>query len=253
MAENLEVIKQAQEIKKAAQRALPAAAVKASMAGNWDKVSEDDRMRFIKHMCDSLEIPLVLNPFRFISMRGKTVLYATAEAAFSLARKNKLTIQIMEEHYDTDSMIKTVRVRATFPNGQFTDDVGKLFMGGITSQDRANAEMKCITKAKRRAILSSLGLSILEDDSPVDGLQGNAVKELVKTPDETEIQEWREKLFDFCVDTNGPFEGDIETFNRFVKECSGKTLMKLNAAECEEILEQAKEAHKDIVQEVLPI
>ena len=233
---------QAEIKKQEAQRSLPLAAVKASMTGNWNGVTDMDRVKFIKHMCDSLSIDLVLNPFRFIDMRGKTVLYATAEAAFSLARKNKLTVQIIEEKFNKDTMILTTHVRAKFPNGTFTDDVGKLFIGGLSRQDRANAEMKCITKGKRRAILSSLGLSILDEseleeakEQHHDATEYNQA-EPVKGTDED--QEFRERLFDFAVDESGPFPGDAKALEAHIKSKTGKDLMSLNASECEDLLSE---------------
>lgn len=229
------------------QKTLPSSAVRATMSGDWNGVSDADRMRFLKHMCDALSIPLVLNPFKFISMKGKTVLYSTAEAAFSLARKNKMTVKVTEERFDKESQILTVKVTATHPKGEQSDDVGKIYLGGLSGQDRANAEMKAVTKAKRRAIFSALGLSVMDEDEikHLRNLDHNETpqqhNELEDIPQVEEVkgtdedQQARFTLFDDAVGENGVFEANTAGFEKFIKDEYGKRLQELNAAECEEL------------------
>lgn len=237
------------------QRSLPSSAVRATMNGDWKGVSDADRMRFLKHMCDALSIPLVLNPFKFIDMKGKTQLYSTAEAAFSLARKNKMTVKITEEKFDKESQILTIRVTATHPKGEQSDDVGKLYLGGLTGQDRANAEMKAVTKAKRRAIFSALGLSVMDEDeikhlrnldqpATQESLPAEEISQAEVIEGTDEDQQARVMLFDEAVGENGLFEANAEGFERFIKDQLGKTLKDLNAAECEDLAAKLNEGEE---------
>jgi hypothetical protein len=93
-----------------------------------------------------------------------------------LVRNHRLSVEILSKEIDADGMM-TVRARAKSPDGQYVDDEGVLDLNGIdivggvnkwnkpvTGIGRANGMMKCVTKAKRRAVLGKCGLGTAAED-----------------------------------------------------------------------------------------
>jgi hypothetical protein len=64
-----------------------------------------------------------------------------------------------------------VTARASFPDGRHDESIGAVPIENLKGEARANAVMKCETKAKRRVTLSLVGLSTL-DESEVDSIPG---------------------------------------------------------------------------------
>lgn len=218
-------------------KTLPAAAVKASLEGNWNGVADPDRIAFVKHLCDSLRIPLVQNPFRFIAMKGKTALYAPAEAFELIGKKNAISTPITAEHFDPETSIYTVKVRATEPGGRHTDEMGKMYCGKTNGQDLADMQMKTITKAKRRAIKALMGISVFDEDDLAymrrHESSEEAPLELVAPEEETqeeppsEDEEAQNHLMEKLVDKFG----SVEAAEEYAHNEFAKPIKELNATE----------------------
>lgn len=224
-------------------RTLPAAAIQASMSNNWANVSWPDRTRFVSHLCDSLNIPMPLNPFRFIAMKGVTVLYAPAEAFFLIANKSRVSIPIIEEKYDKETQIHQVKIRATQPDGTHVDNIGAIYLGGLTGQERANNIMKCVTKAQRRAIKSKTGLSVADEDDlaymqkhgvlpavTVESLPEAAAGALSE-PTEDDIH--RDELFSYLTTVKN---FSVSQAKETIRNHAGKDIGELTAVEAQDVL-----------------
>ena len=72
-------------------------------------------------------------------------------------------------------------VKATMPDGRYTDEVGAVALPKDT-EGQCNAVMKAITKGKRRAILSLCGLGML-DESELDTMGVSHVHAPVRPAD----------------------------------------------------------------------
>jgi hypothetical protein len=143
---------------------LPQAVVDATLTGNWGSLHQDHRIMFIKQLCETLEIPLVMNPFLFINARGKIVLYAPASAYQMIANRQGISTEIKSAQIDKDLMLFEVNARAIATNGRFADNMAAISLKGLSGEDYANAKMKCVTKAQRRAIKALVGLPIPDED-----------------------------------------------------------------------------------------
>jgi hypothetical protein len=66
--------------------------------------------------------------------------------------------------------VLVVTARATMPDGRVDESIGALPIDKLQGEARANALMKCETKAKRRVTLSICGLGML-DESEIEGAQ----------------------------------------------------------------------------------
>jgi hypothetical protein len=76
--------------------------------------------------------------------------------------------------------ILTVHVRARLPDGRTDEDLGAVsFPETLRGEARANAELKAVTKAKRRATLSICGLGWL-DETEVEDIPASARRPVAK-------------------------------------------------------------------------
>jgi hypothetical protein len=103
-------------------------------------------------------------------LNGKLTLYATRTCTDQLRKINGVTLEVVSRHIADD--ILTVHVKATTPDGRSDEDFGSVaFPSMLKGEARANAVMKAITKAKRRATLSICGLGWL-DETEVESIPG---------------------------------------------------------------------------------
>lgn len=233
---------------------MPSAALSALLHNDWSKVTPGEELRYTQALCASLSIPTPLNPFRLITLSGKKVLYAGAEVTRLLAERNVLSIQIIKIYTEKETNIHTVEVRAIQRDGRYTDDIGSIYVGGLSGQKLADAKMKCITKAKRRVVLSFCGLSVLDDEDVtemskqtaaagygpvIDGdsqvmraTVTEAPAPFVDAPkDETE--ELRRELFKRMTDGRG---WTAKAANAYIENTTSKKFTDLTANDCVDIL-----------------
>lgn len=239
-------------------KTLPKAAMAAVMKGDWGGVQDSDRIIFLKHLCESLRIPLPLCPFQFIPMKGgKIALYAPSEAFSLIAKKNAISTEIMANIGDektglnTQTNTYTVIVKASDATGRFTVDYAKIYVGSKNGQDKADAEMKTITKAKRRAIKSLVGVSVYDEDDIEWMRRNNAQPErlnaedvsqdipdhvdVVPSPVDQETQDLRNLLFSTLVGEGGKFT-TAKQAGDWIYAKTSKYFDQLNATEVNDLL-----------------
>jgi len=135
--------------------------------GDLAKLTPDERVRYYNETCRSLGLNPLTQPFSYITLNSKLTLYATRACADQLRKVNGVSLKILSREIADDIM--TVHVRAELPDGRFDEDLGAVaFPPTLKGDIRANAELKCITKAKRRATLSICGLGWLDETEIAD-------------------------------------------------------------------------------------
>lgn len=150
--------------------------------GDLSGLTPTQRVDYYVHRCKLLGLDPGEKPFELLKLDGKLVLYASKTCTNALTRVNRLSVAVVSTQINGD--LVTVIARAQDQSGRYTDDVGVLDLSDVTvaggrnkwGKDvagigRPNAIMKCVTKAKRRAVLSLVGLGVL-DDSEVDSVRG---------------------------------------------------------------------------------
>ena len=161
-----------------------------SLVANGDaaKLTADQKLQYFKARCDAAGLDYRAQPFQFISMNGKLVLYALKAATDQLASKHGIKLEIQSQA--TENGLRTVVVRAIAQDGRQTDEIGVVPVDGIKGADLANAFMKAVTKAKRRAVLSLCGLGMM-DESELDTVIHDSPKASVTSSPATvpEIEE----------------------------------------------------------------
>lgn len=131
------------------------------LRGDLSGLGPAERARFYTQMCEGLGLNPHAQPFAFLRLNGKEVLYATRGATDQLAAIHKLNREIVDGPKVIDlagTKLVYAVCRATHPNGRVETATAT-----VPLVDPVNVLMKCETKAKRRATLSILGLGVLDE------------------------------------------------------------------------------------------
>jgi len=138
-------------------------------AGDIGKLGPDQRIALYRAVCDSMGLNPLTQPFQYLTLSGKTVLYATKSCTEQLRSIHGVSVVRMEREIIGD--ILTVTVAVTERTGREDISTGSVSLAGLKGENLSNAHMKAETKAKRRATLSICGLAIL-DETEVDSIAG---------------------------------------------------------------------------------
>jgi hypothetical protein len=135
--------------------------------GRPGQADADERVRYYNEVCRSMGLNPLTQPFSYITLNGKLTLYATRACADQLRKVNGVSLEIVSREICDD--VLTVHVRARLPDGRVDEDLGSVyFPSALKGEARANAELKGVTKAKRRATLSICGLGWLDETEIAD-------------------------------------------------------------------------------------
>jgi hypothetical protein len=143
-------------------------AAEAAVTGDWSKLKADQRVQLYGALCKSMGLNPLTMPFGMFVQNGKTVLYAFKGATDQLRKLHGVDVVSTEQQVQDGLLVTTVKLKDR--TGREDMDIGAVPFGAeLKGEARANALMKSITKAKRRATLSLVGLGIL-DESEIDSI-----------------------------------------------------------------------------------
>ena len=131
------------------------------VAGDTSRLSAAQKTEYFMRTCQTLGLNPVTQPFAFIKLNGKEVLYAKKDATEQLRKINGVSVVSMDGKTVADVYIVTVKV--CDKDGRSDIATGAVNIKGLSGDSLANATMKAETKAKRRATLSICGLGILDE------------------------------------------------------------------------------------------
>lgn len=142
--------------------------------GDCSRLTPKQKLQYYRAMCEAAGLDARTTPFEFVRFsdrkgRTKEILYAKKSCTDQLTEKHGVSHELLG--VETVNGVHIARIRAKGKEGRFTDDIGAVSIDGLKGQELANAMMKTVTKAKRRATLSFCGLGIL-DESELETLQG---------------------------------------------------------------------------------
>lgn len=135
------------------------------IGGDLARLSPEDRVSYYRTVCESLSLNPLTKPFEYISLNGKLVLYARRDATDQLRFRDRISIKIVSRELIDDVYVVTAAART--PDGREDESTGAVPVAGLKGEAKANAYLKCETKAKRRVTLSICGLGLL-DESEVE-------------------------------------------------------------------------------------
>lgn len=146
----------------------------AVLHGDLAQLNADQRMQYHRARCRAAGFNELARPFAYIKVRGekgapdRLVLYCLREGAEQLNQMHRITHSITNISCDDKKGVIEVMCQATSGDGRSTFDLGVASIDGLRGSDLANAKMKAITKAKRRATLSLCGLGDMMDETELD-------------------------------------------------------------------------------------
>jgi hypothetical protein len=138
-----------------------ALAEQVAVIGDLAQLTPQQRMAYYSRVCESLGINPYTQPFQYIRLNNKLVLYATRTAADQLRKRNGVSLNAPDIQFADGLVIVTVTGRAA--DGRTDTEIGAVPLGNLQGEARANAIMKAVTKAKRRLTLSICGLGWLDE------------------------------------------------------------------------------------------
>jgi hypothetical protein len=142
--------------------------------GDLAQLTPEQRTTYYSKVCESLGLNPLTKPFEYITLNGRLQLYALKAATDQLRKINSVSLSIVSR--EVSDGILTVHVRASLPDGRIDEDLGAVaFPDTLKGEARVNAELKAITKAKRRATLSICGLGWL-DETEVRDISTNGTR-----------------------------------------------------------------------------
>lgn len=139
------------------------------LRGDLAQMKPAERMNYYRAVCNSLGLNPLTRPFDYLSLNGKTILYAKRECTEQLRKIYGITLEIVDRSVVDDVYVVTARAIAR--DGRRDESTGAVAIGSLRGEAKANALMKCETKAKRRVTLSICGLAFL-DESEADSVPG---------------------------------------------------------------------------------
>jgi len=137
--------------------------------GDLRQLTPAQKVSYYSAVCESLGLNPLTQPFAYLVLNGKEILYAKRDAAEQLRKIHSISIEIKAREMIGD--VYVVTACASMGDGRRDESTGAVAIGTLKGEALANAYLKAETKAKRRVTLSICGLGIL-DETEVDSLEG---------------------------------------------------------------------------------
>lgn len=131
------------------------------LRGDISGLDQKQRVQYVTSLCQRIGLDPLTQPFKILKLQGKEVLYADKGCAQQLCKIYQISTEVTKREKVEDIYIVTVR--AAGRDGRFTDEDGAVTIGSNKGDILANAMMKAVTKAKRRAVLAFCGLGMLDE------------------------------------------------------------------------------------------
>lgn len=150
--------------------------------GDLSGLSPKEKASYYLDICKSLGLNAALKPFDLMTQNGKEVLYANKNCGEQMRNLHKISVTKLESKLEAD--VYTVTAYVKDGDGREDAEIGAVPLPEtLKGEARANATMKAVTKAKRRATLSICGLGML-DESEVETIPGARVGRIDLAPQE---------------------------------------------------------------------
>lgn len=141
--------------------------------GDVGRLTAEERWIYYSETCRSIGLNPLTKPFDYLTLQGKTVLYATKSCTDQLRSLRGISVTRVDARTEGD--MRVVEVYAADASGRQDMDMGVVTVKGLTGDALANAYMKALTKAKRRVTLSLCGLGML-DESEIETIPGAVIQ-----------------------------------------------------------------------------
>jgi hypothetical protein len=158
------------------------------IGGDLSKLSPEQRVMYYKQVCESIGLNPLTRPFDYITLNGKLTLYARKDATDQLRKIHGVSIDDVDITENPTHFI--VKVKGHDSTGRSDVEIGVVAKTDMQG-NIGNAQMKAVTKGKRRLTLSLCGLGMLDetevetipDARPVRVDDAGEIEQPVKTND----------------------------------------------------------------------
>jgi hypothetical protein len=133
------------------------------LTGDVSKLSATDKVAYFNGYCERLGLDSFTQPFQYLRLNGKEILYLTRAGAQQLNKLHSVSHEIVSRNIHEGASTYEVIARASLPDGRHTESIGAVTIANLKGEAYCNALMKAETKAKRRATLDLLGLGLLDE------------------------------------------------------------------------------------------
>jgi hypothetical protein len=130
------------------------------ISGDLSKLTSPQRVQYYKRVCESLGLNPFTKPFEYITLNNKLTLYAKKDATDQLRSIQGVSIDDVDILETATQFI--VKVKGHNRDNRQDVEVGVVNKGDMNG-NLANAQMKAVTKGKRRLTLSLCGLGWLDE------------------------------------------------------------------------------------------
>jgi len=130
------------------------------IGGDLSKLTPAQRVQYYKMTCESLGLNPLTKPFDYIMLNNKLTLYAKKDATDQLRSIKDVSIDDIDLQDIGDTFV--VKVKGHDKSGRTDVEISVVRKSDMQG-NVANAQMKAVTKAKRRLTLSLCGLGWLDE------------------------------------------------------------------------------------------
>lgn len=131
------------------------------LGGDLSRLSPEQRTSYYNQVCATLGLNPLTQPFAYLRLNGKEVLYAKKDATEQLRCIHGVSITEVTSQRIEDVFVVTAKAQNR--DGRTDASTGAVPVGNLKGEQLANALMKAETKAKRRVTLSICGLGMLDE------------------------------------------------------------------------------------------
>lgn len=205
--------------------------------GDLSRLSSTEKLNYYSNVCQSLGLNALTQPFAYIKLNGKEVLYAKRDCTDQLRKVHKVSIKITAREMINGVYVVTAQANM---GDRCDESTGAVAVEGLKGETLANAYLKAETKAKRRVTLSLCGLGLL-DESEVDSIPDAQIVR-PETPPKNPLKEVKEAK---KVASTNP-ASYVCTFGKYKGQCVGDIdIFELNNY-CDYITGEAEKSQKSI-------
>ena len=133
---------------------------KVLVSGDLSNLTSAERLEYYSQVCHSMGLNPLSRPFDYIVLNGRMTLYAKKDATDQLRKINGVSIDDIDIQ-ETETGFR-VKVKGHDRDGRSDVEIGCVAKTDMRG-NLQNAEMKAVTKAKRRLTLSLCGLGWLDE------------------------------------------------------------------------------------------
>ena len=126
-------------------------------------LSDAERVQYYSAFCASVGLNPLTRPFEYLDLGKKLVLYANKNCAEQLRHIRGVSITDIQSEFSPDGTTFICTVQARDKSGRTDSDMGVVPLANLHGEQKSNALMKALTKAKRRVTLSICGLGVLDE------------------------------------------------------------------------------------------